>query len=263
MTLSTSLRRNDYTGNGAVDTYAYSFKINDDDDLTVMVRNPSTDAVTTLTKTTDYTVSGVGLAAGGNIALVNSAQAWLDGDGDLLTDWKLIILGSAANLQGTSIRNQTTFYPSTHEDTFDKLVMLVQQLQEKVDRCLKVAEDIPGSSVDVKLNYPLTASGLVAVKSGGDGFEVIPSATIAVTTTEIRSGSTTCSAADTSKAITFVSSLPSTSYTPVAMFRNTTDGSPLLQPLTITAKATSGFTVSWSEPLDTANYVLDWFAMEH
>lgn len=106
MTLSVSTRRNDYTGNGSTSSFAYSFKINDDDDLTVLVRNPTTDAVTTLVKTTDYTVSGVGLAAGGNIALVNSAQAWLDGDGDLITGWKLTILGSASNVQSTSVRNQ-------------------------------------------------------------------------------------------------------------------------------------------------------------
>ena len=263
MTLSTSLRRNDYTGNGAVDTYAYSFKVSDDDDLTVMVRNPSTDVVTTLTKTTDYTVSGVGLAAGGNIALVNSAQAWLDGDGDLLTGWKLTILGSAPNLQSTSIRNQSTFYPSTHEEAFDYFVMLIQQLQEQINRCVKVSEDQAASGLDLKLNYPLTASGLVAVKSSGDGLEIIPSATVAVTTTQIRNGTTAVADTSTSQAITFGAVMPSTDYSINAVFLNTADTLPLIQPITITAKSTSGFTASWSQALDSANYSLVWEVMEY
>ena len=53
-TISSTTSRMDYTGNGAVDTYSYSYKIFANTDLLVTVRNTS-DVETTLTLTTDYT----------------------------------------------------------------------------------------------------------------------------------------------------------------------------------------------------------------
>ena len=125
-----------YTGNGTVDTYAYTFRIEDDDHLEVVVRNTS-DTETTLVKTTDYTVTGVGAANGGNVVLVNSGQAWLDGDGDLKTDYILSIKRVVPLTQDTDIRNNDAFYPSIHEDAFDYLTMAIQQVNETALRSVK------------------------------------------------------------------------------------------------------------------------------
>ena len=67
MTVSSTTKRNSYTGDGSTTTFAYSFKIFDDDDITVIVRTTATGTETVQTKTTHYSVTGVGSASGGNV----------------------------------------------------------------------------------------------------------------------------------------------------------------------------------------------------
>jgi hypothetical protein len=51
---------------------------------------------------------------------------------------------------------------------------------------------------------------------------------------------------------------PDTSYIPLSMFENLIDPTPQFQQVEITAKSTTGFTISWNIPLDTNNYVLSY-----
>jgi len=132
MSISSATNRVDYTGNGATDTYNYTFRIFNEADLEVTVRDTS-DVETTLALSTDYTVTGVG-STGGTIVLVNSAQSWLDGDGDLKSGYALTIRRVLDLVQETDIRNQGAFYPEMHEDQFDKLVMIAQQQQDELSR---------------------------------------------------------------------------------------------------------------------------------
>lgn len=177
MTLSSATSRVSYTGNGAVDTYAYTFKIFDQDDLLVTVKDTD-DVETTLTITTDYTVSGVGNTAGGNVVLVNASQAWLDVDGDLKSGYILVIRRVRAIVQETDIRNQGSFYPETHEDEFDKLTMVDQQQQDELDRSIKLPESISSADFDPTLPTTIgTANATVVVNSTGDGFGVGPTTT--------------------------------------------------------------------------------------
>jgi len=176
-TISSTTSRMDYTGNGAVDTYSYSYKIFANTDLLVTVRNTS-DVETTLTLTTDYTVTGVGSSSGGNVVLVNSAQAWLDGDGDLLTGYVLTIRRVRPIKQLTDIRNQGAFYPETHEDTFDSLVMIDQQQQDELDRSMKLSEttDPDDFSTDMPASLIDNPGASIIVNDDGDGFTDGPTA---------------------------------------------------------------------------------------
>ena len=70
MTVSSTTKRNSYTGDGSTTTFAYSFKIFDDDDITVIVRTTATGTESVQSKTTHYSVTGVGSASGGNVAVV-------------------------------------------------------------------------------------------------------------------------------------------------------------------------------------------------
>lgn len=171
MSVSSTTNKVTYTGNGAVDTYAYTFRITDDDHLLVTVRNTS-DVETTLVKTTDYTVTGVGASGGGNVVLVNSAQAWLDGDGDLKSSYILTIRRVVPLTQETDIRNQGTYYPETHEDTFDKSVFIAQQQQDEIDRSVKLPETIDDSDFDPTLPSDLldSADKVPLMNATGDGF---------------------------------------------------------------------------------------------
>lgn len=139
MTLASATSENHYTGNGATSVYAYGFKIFDDDDLEVIYRDTD-DLEVTLTKTTHYTVSGVGAAAGGNVTLVNSAAfTWLT-SGSLKNNYKLFIRRKPTLTQTTDIRNQGPFLPETHEDKFDFLTMIDQYIKRQVDRCLRIPD---------------------------------------------------------------------------------------------------------------------------
>ena len=165
--LSSTTSKNTYTGNGAVDTYAYGFKIFDDDDLLVTVRDTS-GVETTLTKTTHYTVSGVGETSGGNVALVNGAFDWIDGDGDLKTSYVLTIRRVLTLSQDLDLRNQGSYLPEDVEDRFDKNVMIAQQQQDEVDRSVKLPETIAPSSFDPTFPADLLASGAGGVPTVND-----------------------------------------------------------------------------------------------
>ena len=71
MTVSSSTNRVSYSGNGTLTTFAYTFKVFDQGDLTVILRS-STGTETVQTITTHYTVTGVGDVGGGNVVFVTS-----------------------------------------------------------------------------------------------------------------------------------------------------------------------------------------------
>lgn len=177
MSLSSATNRNDYTGNGAADTYSYTFRIFDENDLTVTVRDTS-DVETTLVISTDYTVTGVGTAGGGTIVLVNSSQSWLDVDGDLKSGYALTIRRVLDIVQETDIRNQGAFYPEIHEDQFDKNVMIAQQQQDEIDRSSKMPETVSAAVFDPTLpaSLPSNPGATFIVNPAGDGFILGPTA---------------------------------------------------------------------------------------
>jgi hypothetical protein len=169
MSVSSATSRNNYTGNGATSVYSYSFRITSEDDLTVTVRLISTGAETTLTKTTDYTVSGVGVGSGGNVTLVDAGQAWLDGDGDLLATYEISIRRVMDLTQETDIRNQGDFYPEAHEDEFDKSRFIDQQQQDEIDRSLKLSESVDPSTFDPSIPSTIVGETNVTIMTDSDG----------------------------------------------------------------------------------------------
>lgn len=170
MSLAASTRRNDYTGAGTTGTFSYGWKVFDDDDLIVVVADTNGDE-TTLTKTTDYTVTGVSDDGGGTIVLVDAAQAWLDGNGFLDTGYHLTILGGRTMLQDTSIRNQGPFYPHVLENAMDKLTVLIQQLNEKVNRAITFQKTSTDSGVELKETLAGNSEKLLQVNTAETGLE--------------------------------------------------------------------------------------------
>jgi len=175
MSLSNANNRNDYVGNGSVDTYNYTFRIFDDDDIEVIVRDTS-DVETVLTKTTHYSVTGVGGVNGGTIPLVNGAFDWIDAEGDLKVDYVLTIRRVIPLVQETDIRNQGAFFPEIHEDQFDKLVMIDQQQQDELDRSLKLPVTVNPSTFSGVLPAGLVGNpgASIIVNPTGDGLDAGP-----------------------------------------------------------------------------------------
>lgn len=172
MSLSSATCRNDYTGDASWSVKPYSFKIFDESHLRVVVRD--TDGVeTVLTLTTDYTISDVGNVNGGNVTLVNASQAWLTA-GKLKTGYRLTIRRVLPLTQGTDIRNQGDYYGETHEDEFDRRVMVGQQQQDQLDRSLRLPESISPDDFEMELPGDIADNPgkVLAVNAAGDGIEL-------------------------------------------------------------------------------------------
>lgn len=139
MTVPSSAERNDYTGAGSTATYAYGFRITNEDHLLATVADTD-GAETTLTKTTDYTVTGVGIKTGGNIVLVDNSQDWIDENGYLKTGYALTVRHYVPLAQSYDIRNLGAYYLETNEDAIDYLMWVCKQQQDEIDRCVKTGE---------------------------------------------------------------------------------------------------------------------------
>lgn len=160
MTVPSTTARNTYTGTGATATYAYGFEIFDQTHLLVKTR-ASNNAETTLVLTTDYTVAGVSEAAGGTITLVA---------GNLASGVVLLIRRNVPLTQATDISNQGAAYAETVEDEMDRMVMRLQQIQDQVDRCIKLKETETGTAALTEVPAPATerASKVLSFDASGN-----------------------------------------------------------------------------------------------
>jgi len=132
MTLSTTTSSITYDGDGNNKTFAYTFKIKDEDHLVVTLSDDDGSNPEILVKTTDYTVTGVGEAAGGNVVLTAGRAA-------PASDEHLTIDRVVPLTQLTDLEEQGSWLAETHEDVFDYLMMVNQQQQDEIDRCFKIS----------------------------------------------------------------------------------------------------------------------------
>lgn len=197
MTVESEISRINFLGNGATTTFAYTFKVFSEDDLLVTQRDTD-DVETTLVLNTDYTVTGVGETSGGNVVLTNP----------LTTDYVLSVRRVMEIKQETSITNQTSFYPLTHENAYDKIVMIEQQLQDGLLRAPKLPETIDPDDFDN--NLPASLLGAVSkaliTNTTGDGWAEGPSAA------DIANANTIAAAAAASAAAAAASAAQAASY---------------------------------------------------
>jgi hypothetical protein len=83
---------------------------------------------------------------------------------------------------------------------------------------------------------------------------------VAIDTDFIRSGVSAVTTGTQTLTVSFSSVVPSTSYS-LNVTLQTSDTNPQFQPVTITAKTTSGFTVKWNANIDSVNYFLNYQTM--
>lgn len=117
MTVSTVVDHNDYTGNGVTTSFPYTFRIFKKTDLAVSIVDLD-ENITVLVLDTDYTVTNAGGYNGGNVVLT----------APLANGWQISIARELEPTQETDLRNQGKFFAEVHEDAFDKLTMLIQQV---------------------------------------------------------------------------------------------------------------------------------------
>jgi hypothetical protein len=153
MTVPANLNRVDYTGTGSAGPFTVPFPFYDASHLTVL----QTDALFNQTTLTGWTATGAG-GPSGAVTLAAACPV-----GSTLTIMRLVPL-----TQITSIKNQEAFYPEIHEKEFDLLTMADQQLDETLDRTLRLPAGLSG--VDMTLPRPDPGHSLVW-NAAGDGLE--------------------------------------------------------------------------------------------
>ena len=126
MTVNSTVSRVDFTGNGSTATYPFSFAVQKKEDLTIIETNTS-GVETTLALDVGYTVT---LNTDGTGSVTLTA-------GNLTNLHKLSILRELELTQTTDFRDQGTFSGEYHENTHDRTVQQIQQVNESVSRSIR------------------------------------------------------------------------------------------------------------------------------
>ena len=160
MTVSSTTTKNSASGNGSTSAFPYNFKIFSDDDIAVIIRTDSTGAEVTKTKTTHYTVSGVGDSSGGNVTFT-SGNTPASGE-------TVVLLRSTARTQLTDYVANDPFPAATHEDALDKLTFIAQEIEEELGRSIKVSKTNTISSSEFTTSATERANKILSFDGSGD-----------------------------------------------------------------------------------------------
>jgi len=156
VTVSSTTNKQSYNGNGSQSVFAYTFKIFADTDIKVYVGT----ALKTLS--THYTLSGVGSSGGGNVTFT-AGNLPAAGTGNVT------ILRSLALTQGVDLINYGKFDAEVVEAQYDKLVMMVQQLQEQTDRTIRFSTTVSDAgSVEITDTISQRSGKVLAYDALGD-----------------------------------------------------------------------------------------------
>jgi hypothetical protein len=130
--------------NGTQKVYPYTFRVMSADNLQVIVQSKA-GVEQTKVLGTDYTVDGVGSYTGGSITLATAPL-----NGERVTIRRVI----PTFTQSVDLRNQGAFFAETHEDVFDQLTMMLQQLKTDVARSAKLNLSSAASGLNVEFPKP-------------------------------------------------------------------------------------------------------------
>jgi len=138
MTVQTETSRVSYTGAGTTGPFTIPFYFLANADIRVVKQTISTGAETELALTTDFTLTGAGEAAGGELTLVAS----------LSSDYKLVIFRDPEILQETAYPRNDPFPAESHERAIDRLTMIAQRQSDLLGRAIRLSEgDVSGASM--------------------------------------------------------------------------------------------------------------------
>ncbi len=159
MTVSSTTVKNSYSGNSSTTVFAYSFKIFADSDLQVIIRS-STGAETTKTLTTHYTVSGAGDASGGNVTFTSGNTP--------ATGETVVIRRGVPQTQAIDYIANDPFPAESHEEGLDRATMTTQQVQEELDRSIKLSRTNTMTSTEFSVGATDRANKILAFDSSGE-----------------------------------------------------------------------------------------------
>jgi hypothetical protein len=159
MTVSSTTVKNSYSGDGSNDTFVYGFKIFASSDLQVIIRS-ATGTETTKTLTTDYTVTGVGTTSGGNVVFEAAAIP--------TATETVVLIRNVPQTQAIDYIANDPFPAETHEEGLDRATMTIQQMQEEINRSIKLSKTNTMTSTEFAVAAADRANKILAFDSTGE-----------------------------------------------------------------------------------------------
>ena len=159
MTISTTTIKNSYNGNGSTTAFNYTFKISAESEMQVIIRS-STGSETVKTLSSHYTISNVGNAGGGAVTFQS---------GHIPASGETVILRRATpQTQAMDLIDNDPMSADTIETAHDKSIAISQELQEQVNRSLKISRTNTMTSTEFTVDATNRANKVLAFDSAGE-----------------------------------------------------------------------------------------------
>ena len=156
MTVSSLSVKNSYNGDNSTTSFAFTFPIHSSAELQVILRSSDgTETVQTLT--THYSIVDNG-ASGGQVNFVTAPA----------TGITVVLLRNTNLTQETDYISNDPFPAETHEAALDKLTLQQQELQEEVDRSLKLSRTNTMNSTEFIVGATDRAGKILGFDNSGE-----------------------------------------------------------------------------------------------
>jgi len=159
MTISTTTILNSFSGNGSATAFTYTFPINTTGEISVIERS-ATGVETVKTEgtgSTNYGIADTG-ASGGIVTMVTAPASGTT----------LVIRRNTEFTQETDYVANDPFPAETHEDALDKLQMQNQELEEELNRSIKISRTNTMTSTEFTTSAADRANKILSFNAAGE-----------------------------------------------------------------------------------------------
>ena len=191
MTISTTTIKNSYSANSSTVTFNYTFKIAADTEIEVIIR--ASDGTETIkSKGTHYNVTGVGNAGGGSVTFVAQHTPQ--------TNETVVLRRVTPLTQGLDLIENDPMPAENIETAYDKLTAISQELQEQLDRSIKVSKTSTISNPEITSDASQRAGKLLGFDSSGNLDSTIDGTAVAANATAAANSATQAASSATNAA---------------------------------------------------------------
>ena len=160
MTISTTIIKNSYSGNGSTTVFTYNFKIAINTEIEVIVKTNATGAESIRSLgsgSANYAVSGVGNNSG-TVTFVTAP----------LSTETVVLRRSTAQTQAMDLIDNDPMSAGTIETAHDKAIAISQELQEQLNRSIKISKANTMTSTEFTVSAADRANKLLAFDASGE-----------------------------------------------------------------------------------------------
>ena len=156
MTVSSINTKNSYSANGSLTAFTYNFPINTTAELKVIERT-ATGTETVKSLTTHYSITDNG-SAGGTVTFSTAPANGVT----------VVLLRDTSLTQETDYIANDPFPAETHESALDKLTLQQQELQEELDRSIKLSRTNTMTSTEFTVGSTDRAGKILGFDTSGE-----------------------------------------------------------------------------------------------